>query len=59
MNIASRFASEALDDIGMILVASRDNDFTLLNRSFEEVLGFGVVGNGRALQRLAPADIQV
>jgi len=38
------------DDIGCLLVATRDGDFTLVARAIEEKLGFGVIKNSRTLQ---------
>jgi len=39
-----------LDGIGSILIASRDGDFTLFARAFEERFGFGVVKNAQQLR---------
>jgi hypothetical protein len=49
MCLASILANRPLGEIGNILVATRDGDFTLVARAVEERLGFGVVKNSRDL----------
>jgi hypothetical protein len=39
----------ASKDIGVVLIASYDNDFTFISRSLEESFGFSVVRNPRTL----------
>ncbi|MEK9730586.1 MAG: hypothetical protein VW230_02370 [Candidatus Poseidoniales archaeon] len=39
----------ASKDIGVVLIASYDNDFTFISRSLEETFGFSVVRNPRTL----------
>ena len=50
MHLASVLAERSIDDIGCLLVATRDGDFTLVARAIEEKLGFGVIKNSRTLQ---------
>lgn len=47
---ARTLAESHLDGIGSILIASRDGDFTLFARAFEERFGFGVVKNAQQLR---------
>ena len=47
MCIAAAMANQPLDEIGSILVATRDSDFTLVARAVEEKFGFGVIANSR------------
>jgi hypothetical protein len=47
---ARSLAESHLDGIGSILIASRDGDFTLFARAFEERFGFGVVKNAQQLK---------
>ena len=47
MCIAAAMADQPLDEIGSILVATRDSDFTLVARAVEERFGFGVIANSR------------
>jgi hypothetical protein len=47
---ARSLAESHLDGIGSILIASRDGDFTLFARAFEERFGFGVVKNAQQLR---------
>ena len=49
MQIASQLATQSLDDLGTVLVATRDGDFTLVARAFEEQFGFGIAKNSRSL----------
>lgn len=49
MCIATQLASQSLQDLGTVLVATRDGDFTLVGRAFEERFGFGVAKNSRSL----------
>lgn len=49
MHIATHLAKKSLGNLGTILVATRDSDFTLVSRALEERFGFGVAKNSRAL----------
>jgi len=49
MRIALHLAQQTLGNLGTVLVATRDSDFTLVSRAFEERFGFGVAKNSRAL----------
>ena len=49
MCIASQLATQSLQDLGTVLVATRDGDFTLVARAFEEQFGFGIAKNSRSL----------
>ena len=49
MTIAIHLANQCLEGLGTVLIATRDGDFTLTARAFEERFGFGVVKNSRML----------
>ena len=49
MKIAMHLSNQALPGIGTVLIATRDGDFTLVARAFEERFGFGVAKNSRTL----------
>ena len=49
MHIAIHLAKQSLGNLGTILIATRDSDFTLVSRAFEERFGFGVAKNSRGL----------
>jgi hypothetical protein len=49
MAIAIHLGNQCLEGLGTVLVATRDGDFTLTARAFEERFGFGVVKNSRML----------
>ncbi len=49
MCIAARLATQSLQDLGTVLIATRDGDFTLVARAFEEQFGFGIARNSRSL----------
>ena len=49
MCLASILADQPLDELGSILVATKDSDFTLVGRAIEERFGFGVIANSREL----------
>ena len=49
MTICIHLAKQCLEGLGTVLVATRDGDFTLTARVFEERFGFGVVKNSRML----------
>ena len=49
MCLASSMANRPLGEVGSILIATRDSDFTLVARGIEERFGFGVIANSRAL----------
>lgn len=48
--LAIHLSSQALPEIGAVLVATMDGDFTLLDRAIEERFGFGVTKNNRTLK---------
>ena len=50
MHLASILTKRPIDDIGCLLIATKDGDFTLIARAIEEKLGFGIVKNSRTLQ---------
>ncbi|DAC28084.1 MAG TPA: hypothetical protein D7H85_00010 [Candidatus Poseidoniales archaeon] len=45
MKTASKLASDNLERVGAVVIATRDSDFTLLARALEETLGVGVAKN--------------
>ena len=47
MCLAASLANQPLGEIGSILIATRDSDFTLVARAVEEKFGFGVIANSR------------
>lgn len=49
MRVCMSLAAKPLQEIGVVLVATRDGDFTLVARALEERFGFGVVNHGRKL----------
>ena len=49
MHLALHLAKQSLGNLGTVLVATRDSDFTLVSRALEERFGFGVAKNSRAL----------
>ena len=49
MRTASYLASSTYPNIGSVIVATRDSDFTLLARALEETLGVGVTKNASEL----------
>ena len=49
MGIALQLATQPLQELGTVLVATRDGDFTLVARAFEEQFGFGIAKNSRSL----------
>ena len=49
MCLATAMANRPLDEIGSILIATRDSDFALVARAIEEKFGFGVIANSRTL----------
>jgi len=49
MRDAASLASLPLQEIGSILVATRDSDFRLVSRALEEEYGFGVVSDAQQL----------
>lgn len=49
IKIAMHLAKQALPSVGTVLVATRDGDFTLVARAFEEHFGFGIAKNSRTL----------
>ena len=49
MAIVKVLASQSLEGLGSILVATRDGDFTLTARAFEERFGYGIIKNSKML----------
>ncbi len=49
IKIATHLADQPLRGIGTVLIATRDGDFTMVARAFEERFGFGVAKNSRTL----------
>ena len=49
MKICSNLAQRPLKEIGSILIATRDGDFTMVARACEENFGFGVIKDSRTL----------
>ena len=49
MAIVKLLASQSLEGLGSILVATRDGDFTLTARAFEERFGYGIIKNSQML----------
>jgi hypothetical protein len=49
MAIVKLLASQSLEGLGSILVATRDGDFTLTARAFEERFGYGIIKNSKML----------
>lgn len=49
MAICRYLASQSLEGLGSILVATRDGDFTLTARAFEERFGYGIIKNSKML----------
>ena len=50
MHLASILAERSVEDIGCLLIATKDGDFTLIARAIEEKLGFATVKSSRTLQ---------
>ena len=49
MCLCTAMANRPLDELGSILIATRDSDFALVARAIEERFGFGVIANSRDL----------
>ena len=49
MAIGKLLATQSLEGLGSILVATRDGDFTLTARAFEERFGYGIIKNSKML----------
>ena len=49
MKVAIHVAKQCLEGLGAVVIATRDGDFTLTARAFEERFGFGVIKNSRML----------
>ena len=54
MCLATAMANRPLGELGCILIATRDSDFTLVARGIEEKFGFGVIANSRNLNSWLP-----
>ncbi len=48
--LAMHLSAQAIPDIGAILVATMDGDFTLVDRAIEERFGFSVTKSNRTLK---------
>ena len=51
MKTATKLASDCLERVGAVVIATRDSDFTLLARALEETLGVGVAKNAIELEQ--------
>ena len=49
MSIVKLLAAQSLEGLGSILVATRDGDFTLTARAFEERFGYAIIKNSKML----------
>ena len=49
MAIVRLLAAQSLEGLGSILIATRDGDFTLTARAFEERFGYGIIKNSKML----------
>ena len=49
MKYAAVLSNRPIDDVGAIIVATHDGDFTVVARAFEERFGFGIAKNSRTL----------
>jgi PAS domain-containing protein len=49
MQYAAVLSSRPIDNVGAIIVATHDGDFTVVARAFEERFGFGIAKNSRTL----------
>ena len=51
MQYASVLSNRPIDNVGAIVVATHDGDFTVVARAFEERFGFGIAKNSRTLKQ--------
>ena len=51
MQYASVLSNRPIDNVGSIVVATHDGDFTVVARAFEERFGFGIAKNSRTLKQ--------
>lgn len=51
MQYAAVLSNRPIDDVGSIVVATHDGDFTVVARAFEEKFGFGIAKNSRTLKQ--------
>lgn len=51
MQYAAVLSSQPIDNVGSIVVATHDGDFTVVARAFEERFGFGIAKNSRTLKQ--------
>jgi PAS domain-containing protein len=49
MQYAAVLSGRPIDNVGAIIVATHDGDFTVVARAFEERFGFGIAKNSRTL----------
>ena len=51
MQYAAVLSNRPIDNVGSIVVATHDGDFTVVARAFEEKFGFGIAKNSRTLKQ--------
>tara|TARA_Y100000766_G_scaffold90111_2_gene76569 strand:- start:10945 stop:14334 length:3390 start_codon:yes stop_codon:yes gene_type:complete len=51
MQYAAVLSGRPIDNVGSIVVATHDGDFTVVARAFEERFGFGIAKNSRTLKQ--------
>ena len=51
MQYAAALSKRPIDNVGSIVVATHDGDFTVVARAFEERFGFGIAKNSRTLKQ--------
>ena len=51
MQYAAALSNRPIDNVGSIVVATHDGDFTVVARAFEERFGFGIAKNSRTLKQ--------
>ena len=51
MQYASVLSNRPIDNVGSVVVATQDGDFTVVARAFEERFGFGIAKNSRTLKQ--------
>ena len=49
MQYASVLSQRPIDNVGAVVIATHDSDFTVVARAFEERFGFGIAKNSRTL----------
>ena len=51
MQYAAALSNRPIDNVGSIVVATHDGDFTVVARAFEERFGYGIAKNSRTLKQ--------